>query len=545
MDCHSTPTYQLTFKPYAMRPKIMSKAPNFLFIITDQHRADHLGCYGNAVVKTPNIDRLAERGTRFDKFYVANPICMCNRASILTGRMPSLHGVRHNGIPLSTDATTFTDLLRAAGYRTGLIGKSHIQNMTGLPAATRYEPQVGLSQPPEDLREASKRQRVGQAYERENRFRWEQDEHYHVETPFYGFDEVHIANDHGDRVTGDYEVWLKRQHPNADALRGPENAIPDARYHAPQAWRTRVPEALYSTTYIAQRSEEFLERQSGDQPFFLMMSFPDPHHPFTAPGKYWDMYNPDDITLPPSFGKGDLPPIQALREALTMGKGGRDGQDPFAVTAREAQEIIALTYGSISMIDDAVGRVIGTLERLGLADDTVICFTSDHGDYMGDHGLMLKLLMHFQGLIRVPFIWVDPNNQASRAVNPNLTSSIDIAPTILKRAGIQPYIGIQGRDLFGTDPVRQGLIIEEDSQRRMRAFDRPQRVRTYVEPGWRLSLRHGEVWSELYDLNNDPDELNNVWDNPQYQADKHRLLEAMLRESIALQDRSPLPTYRA
>src|SRR6185369_16472412 len=104
--------------------------PNFLFIVTDQHRADHLGCYGNPIVRTPNIDGLAAKGVCFDNFYVASPICMPNRATLMTGRMPSVHGVRHNGIPLSLAATTFADQLRLAGYRTSLVGKSHLQNMT-------------------------------------------------------------------------------------------------------------------------------------------------------------------------------------------------------------------------------------------------------------------------------------------------------------------------------------------------------------------------------------------------------------------------------
>lgn len=523
----------------------MPAPPNFLFIMTDQHRADHLGCYGNPLLRTPNIDRLAACGTRFEKFYVANPICMCNRASILTGRMPSLHGVRHNGIPLSTDATTFVDLLRWAGYRTALIGKSHIQNMTGLPAALSFRPQAGLSTPPDHLREADKRLRAGEAYERENRFQWERDASYRVEPPFYGFETVLIANDHADRVTGDYAVWLKRHCPDADALCGPDNAMPDQRYNAPQAWRTRLPEEFYSTTYIAERCEDFLDERSADEPFFLTMSFPDPHHPFTPPGKYWDMYDPDDVALPPSFGQGETPPLQALRNALDAQQGGREGQDPFAVTEREAREIIALTYGSISMIDDAIGRVVAKLERRGLAENTVICFTSDHGDFMGDHGLMLKLLMHYQGLIRVPFIWSDPHRPADSETNSRLSSSIDIAPTLLNRAGIQPYVGIQGRDLFAEGPGREGLLIEEDSQRNMIGFDGPQRVRTYLDHGWRLSIRHGQTWNELYDLANDPHEVNNVWDDPAHQSERNRLLEAMLRETIALQDRSPLPTYRA
>ncbi|WP_330221507.1 sulfatase family protein [Marinomonas phaeophyticola] len=275
------------------------------------------------------------------------------------------------------------------------------------------------------------------------------------------------------------------------------------------------------------------------------MSFPDPHHPFTPPGKYWDMYNPDDIPLPPSFGLGNIPPLQALRKALKENLGGRSRQDPFAVTEREAREITALTYGSITMIDDAVGRVLKKLKELKLDENTIICFTSDHGDYMGDHGMMLKLLMHYQGLIRTPFIWFDPRDKAQGKVDRQLRSSIDIAPTILEHSGIQPYIGIQGYNLFSNSIKRQGLIIEEDSQRSIIGFDKPQRIRTYVEEGWRMSIRHNESWSELYDLTNDPLEINNVWNDPNYNDQKNRLLESMMRETIALQDRSPLPTYRA
>ena len=109
------------------------KRPNFILFINDQHRHDYLGCYGHPVVKTPNIDSIAARGVAFDEFYVASPVCMPNRATLMTGRMPSVHGVRSNGIPLSRDAVTFVDLLRAAGYDTALIGKSHLQNFTGRP----------------------------------------------------------------------------------------------------------------------------------------------------------------------------------------------------------------------------------------------------------------------------------------------------------------------------------------------------------------------------------------------------------------------------
>lgn len=523
----------------------MTKKPNFLFIVTDQHRADHLGCYGNPVVRTPNIDALAARGTRFDRFYVANPICMCNRASILTSRMPSLHGGRHNGIPLSLDATTFVDLLRDRGYDTALIGKSHIQGMTGLPATAKRQVKPGLEDPSEGLREADKRLRSGEPYEQETALRWQENPDHRVRTPFYGFDHVQIADDHADLVTGDYAAWLKKTHPEVDALRGPDTAIPDDRYTAPQAWRTQIPEELYPTNWIADQCQEFIkDRGENDDPFFLMMSFPDPHHPFTPPGKYWDMYDPDEIELPSSFGKGDTPPIRNLRRQLEEAPETRVGQDPFAVTEREAREIIALTYGSITMIDDAVGRVLKTLEEQGLADDTIVVFTSDHGDYMGDHGLMLKLLMHYQGLIRVPFVWADPRNPEARA-DDALRNALDIGPTILEAAGIQQFHGVQGFNALEDGPERQGLIVEEDSQRKMVAFERPQRIRTYVEKDWRITIRYGEDWNEMYDLKNDPDEVVNLWNDPAYADEQARLVQAMLVETINLQDRAPLPTYRA
>ncbi|MEX3015275.1 sulfatase [Gymnodinialimonas hymeniacidonis] len=523
----------------------MTKRPNFLFIITDQHRADHLGCYGNPTVRTPHIDRIAAQGTRFERFYVANPICMPNRASIMTGRMCSAHGARHNGIPLSKDHTTFVELLRDAGYRTGLIGKSHLQSFTGLAATNTYEPADGLHAPSAPLRDAIKNNRHTPDYDLEIAPKWDRPLAERIDGDFYGFEHVEVAADHGDQASGDYLLWARDQCPDFDNLVGPENALPDNRINAPQAWRTAVPEELYSTNWIADRSAAYLaERAQEDAPFFLQMSFPDPHHPFTPPGRYWDMYDPLDIALPETFGKGDLPPIRAMREAMANGSDPRDNQNPFAVTEDEARAIIALTYGMITMIDDAIGRVLHQLEELGLAENTVVIFTTDHGDYMGDHGLMLKLLLHYQGIIRVPFIWHDPHAAISGHSDAGLASSIDIAPTVLARAGIQPYNGIQGRDLFSSSPP-EGLVIEEDSQRTMTGFDRPQRVRTLVTDRYRMSLREGEDWNELYDLETDPGEVDNLYDQPSAEQVRHHLSELMLRRMISLQDRSPLPAYRA
>ncbi len=519
----------------------MSAKPNFVLFVTDQHRADHLGCYGNPVVRTPSIDALSARGTRFDRFYVANPVCMPNRASLMTGRMPSAHGVRHNGIPLSRDHVTFVELLAAAGYDTALCGKAHLQNFTGRPPVYGPAPHDGLTPPPDDLRDARKRPRTGPEYETEDQTRWQK-----VPTPFYGFKHADICTGHGDQVGGDYLDWLRARGKDPGQLIGPANATPDPTRIAPQTWRTQVPEEDYPTSFVADRACAHLRGRSTNDPFFLQVSFPDPHHPFTPPGRFWDMYDPAAMQLPASFDAGDLAPLRQMRAELADGTAIRDQPTrPFAVTADEARVIMALTYGMITMVDEAIGRVMATLAELGLAEDTVVMFTSDHGDYMGDFGLMTKYLLHYQGLIRVPFIIADPAAPGG-GTRADLGGSIDLAPTILARAGLAPFNGMQGRDLFDARaPAPGAMLIEEDSVTPMFGQPMRERVRTLVTDRWRLSLHHGPDWWELYDLKNDPEEIRNLWTDAAARAAAAPLVEEMVARMTALQDTSPLPSGRA
>ena len=275
----------------------MDQRPNFLFIITDQHRADHLGCYGNPIVRTPNIDRLADTGARFERFYVATPICMPNRATLMTGRMPSLHGARQNGIPLALTATTFVDILRAAGYDTALVGKCHLQSINGnRPTIGMPESDAALTPPPDHLREADNTLTQHGRYDQELPSTWEREPDFEPTLPYYGFSHVELAIGHGDKAVGHYGRWLRARHADPDSLRGAKNQLPGNHYTAPQAWRTRVPEELYPTAYVAERTMKYLEnyaRTDQSRPFFIQCSFPDPHHPFTPPGRYWDMYDPD------------------------------------------------------------------------------------------------------------------------------------------------------------------------------------------------------------------------------------------------------------
>jgi arylsulfatase A-like enzyme len=531
----------------------MDKRPNFLFIITDQHRADHLSCYGNPVLRTPNIDGLAARGTRFDRFYTATPICMPNRATLMTGRMPSLHGARHNGIPLALTATTFVEIMRAAGYDTALIGKCHLQSISGgVPTIGMPESDPNKLRAPKHLREADRTWLTHGRYDQELRSTWRGDPHFELTLPYYGFSHVELAVGHGDEVTGHYERWLNARHGDSDALRGRKNQLPGNSYIAPQAWRTRVPEELYPSSYVAERTIAYLEQHVPDNanPFFMQCAFPDPHHPFTPPGRYWDMYDPANIPLPSSFNPGEhpLPPhLQQLYIEREQVKANRDGQRTFAITERETREAIALTYGMITMIDDAIGRILRCLKASGLAESTVVIFTADHGDFMGDHQLLLKGALHYQGLVRVPFIWSDPKAKNSGLANSGLCGTIDLAPTILDRAGLEGHNGMQGVSLLdaieGGATGHDSIVIEEHQRRGYMGLKDNFRARSLITQDHRLTLYEGIDWAELYDLSNDRVEIRNLWGDPGAANKRHELTEKLARKLMELTDTSPLATH--
>ena len=528
----------------------MSSQPNFVFFITDQHRADHIGAYGNRQVSTPHIDALAASGWLAERCYAASPVCMPNRATLLTGRWPRAHGVRNNGIPLSLRARTFVDQLREAGYRTALVGKGHLQNMTGRP---RVWPPEGQALAHEAWADEPGR------YDQEWAPAWRDSDDHDLALPYYGFDDVDLVIDHGDQPGGHYARWLRREHPQALQLSGPNNALPTPDFELSrigQAWRTRLPEELHPTSWIGERSVARLRRYAAERkPFFLQCSFADPHHPFTPPERYWDMFDPRDIELPHSFHSWERSasrPLEWMHRQRLEGKAVRHTQIMFAAGEREVREAIALNYALIAFVDSVVGRVLRTLDELELTRDTVVMFTSDHGDLMGDHGLLLKGPLHYQGVTRVPWIWRDPQAAVENRVprSAELLSSADIAPTILERASVQPFNGIQGRSAMGLmrgDPQavagwRDGVFIEEEAQRPLFSHSEKIRVKTMNTRRFRITLYDGDDGGELYDLAADPHETRNVWSEDAYAGVRSELLERMVRREFTLTETSPYPS---
>ncbi len=530
----------------------MPSRPNFLFFITDQQRADHLGCYGNRAIRTPHLDALAARGFASDEFHTATPICMPNRASLMTGRMPSRHGVRHNGIELALEERTLAQALMEAGYATAHVGKSHLQNIETKP------PQFPRPGTPKLPREA--RREMPGSRGQENWKRWEDHPEWDIETPFYGFETVDLCIHHADDEFGHWRRWIRKQLPDADQLIGHANAIPTPQYElnkAQQAWRTRVPEECYPTAWIADRTiARMRDCARGGKPFFIHASFPDPHHPYTPPGKYWDMAKPEDVAAPESFHakhRHIAPHLAWLYARRADGSAVKNTQALFACSEREAREAIALNYGSVHFIDHSIGRVLAELRALGLENNTVVVFTADHADFMGDHQLLLKGPLHYRGLTRVPFLWADPAQaqsptQARRSSA--LAQTIDIAPTILERAGVQAWNGIQGKSLLpliegSAKQVRDTLMIEEEGQRYYMGFPERVRTRSLLDGRHRISIYDGVPWGELYDLAGDPHELVNLWDEPGEKAVRAEMTEKLARAMIDLAETSPYPTQIA
>lgn len=258
------------------------------------------------------------------------------------------------------------------------------------------------------------------------------------------------------------------------------------------------------------------------------------------------------MPLPPSFAHvGDHEPdyLRQLRNDFARAAANNTGPQPFCVSEEDVRQITALTYGMVAMIDDAVAALLEHLETLGIRDNTVVIFTSDHGDFMGDHGLMLKHGLHYDGVLRVPFIWAD-SNRPQRARTDLHGSSVDISACVLSRAGITQANGNQGIDVVtaaqdGIPVIRAGVLIEEDELGAHLGREDGLRTRSYIEDNWRVTIWDSSTNGELFNRNDDPHEMHNLWHDIDSAPKRAAMTEAMLRETIRLNDTAPYATYLA
>lgn len=501
--------------------------PNVLFIITDQHRRDHVGFMGNEFVRTPHLDALAARGMVFENAWVANPVCMPNRSTLMTGRMPSAHGVIFNDRSLEWGANTWVRTMRRAGWRTALIGKSHLQH--GMSRNSRRE--MDLAPVVDD----------GYPSEWDRLEDFERYEHDLPEWPddFYGFGHVEIAIDHGARVTGHHLHWALAKGGRYEDLVVPMTADSPALQRSDRWWQVYQPPygpELHSTTFVTERTIAFIEDSAAAaEPWVCWASFPDPHHPFTPPGEWWGRHDPADMELSPTIDDPlDGAPEYLRRTQQLAPTDQRMWVQPCGATdhdlVREAQ---AANYATIEMIDDGVGQILASLEQQGQRQNTIVVFTADHGDMMGDHGLMLKGFMPFRGTYQVPFVIDAPGRVPGRSTS--LMGSLDVASTMLELAGLPGYVGIQGTSLSPVldDPratVRDHVLVEDDYPAHVARGRVPSKIRTLITDDHlkytRMSEGHGEM---LFDLDTDPLELDEL-----ASTDAHRRARMIERLTDAL-----------
>ncbi|MHA1805884.1 MAG: sulfatase family protein [Promethearchaeota archaeon] len=502
----------------------MNEKKNVLFIITDAQRKDHLSCYGNRILKTPNLDKLAADGMRFTNYFCANPICMPNRATLATGVYPNVHGVRSNGINLREDIPTIMSTLRKRGWYTAAIGKIHHQfwmapfkrKSVSAESIASWAELKGRKDP---VRES-------------------------FPILYYGYEHVEVVIGNGSICSGHYIEWLEEKSPSV-AKQVKERCVNYDKLFS--LFCDPIPEEYYSTTYVTERTINFLENHvngaHGNKPFYLHCSFPDPHYPLYPPERFQKMYKPEDIPLPSSFN--DIKNIynhEYLREHLK--------NPPFKKaflresSEEEVRKITALTYAAIGYVDQCIGQILASLERLGLADNTIIVFSSDHGDLMGDHGLLFKGPCPFNGVLQLPLIWKVPGLTKPGTVSNSLVSSVDYVKTILNLLGVPERhhkIQLQGKDITPIlkDPetkVRDCCFIENDEE----VGTLKARLRHLVTEQYKLTIYESlEQFGDIYDRINDPEEFHNLWPDKQFKDKRFELLNKLLHENLKAQSKYP------
>ena len=490
---------------------------NILFVMCDQLRWDYLSCTGHPRLRTPHIDALAARGVLFSRAYCQSPICGPSRMSFYTGRYVDSHGAAWNNFPLKVGEPTLGDHLRALGVRTALVGKTHmaadIEGMARLGIDPRSE--IGA--------------RVAECgFE-----------------PFERDDGLHGAGPAGryDPREPRYNAWLRAQGYEGDNPWDDwANAALDEDGNLLSGWLlrnsarpARVKAEHSETPYMTRRALDFID-EAGSGPWCLHLSYIKPHWPCIAPAPYHAMYSAADVLPAVRSDAERRDPHPLYREFMRLRVSRAFARDDVRAA------VIPAYMGLVAQIDDAIGVLIEGLRSRGLLDSTLIVFTSDHGDYLGDHWLGEKDLFHDPS-VRIPLIVVDPSPAADGtrgSVCDALVESIDLAPSFVEFAGgTVPAHILEGRPLqpwlHGQPPARwRAAAISEYDYSMTPAAEAlgvaPIDARAFMVRDDRYKFIYAEgLRPMLFDLADDPGELVDRGDDPAYAAQCERLLGVLNR----------------
>ncbi|OUS74836.1 sulfatase [Paenibacillus sp. MY03] len=489
------------------------KKPNILLITSDQQHWNTIGAF-NRELHTPNLDRLTREGTTFTRAYCPNPTCTPTRASIITGKYPSQHGAWTLGTKLMEDRHTVGEDFQKAGYRTSLIGKAHFQPLK----STEEYPSLEAYPVLQDL-----------------------DMWRTFDEPFYGFEHAELARNHTNEahVGQHYALWMEEK----GCANWRDYFLPPTGNMDPnQTYKWPIPEEYHYNTWIAERSNAMLEQYAKeDEPFFLWSSFFDPHPEYLVPEPWDTMYDPDSLTIPsaiPGEHDNNPPHFRMTQEEnpdftawMETGRGIHGyGSHHYSIygdkkrlTEEDRKKLVAVYYGMISMMDKYIGSILDKLDELGLADNTVVVFTTDHGHFFGQHGLQQKGGFHYEDLIKLPFIVRYPGQVPAGAQSSAIQSLIDLAPTFLSLCGISVPHAMTGVDQKDVWLGRQGSA-RDHALCEFRHEPTTIHQKTYVDERYKITVYYNQTYGEIFDLQEDPGELRNLWDDPASAGLKSELL---------------------
>ncbi len=480
----------------------MAQRPNILLITTDQQRFDSIGCFGNEIVATPTLDRLAATGFRYSRTQPQTALCTPSRATILTGQHPGTHGVWCNGVSLPPDAPSVAQLLRDNGYRTCHIGKLHFEPTATFSSETQPEDWNG---------------------------------------PYRGFEHVETV-DHV-RKNGHYGRWLLKQlgkdkfEAQVEETRAAWSNGRGGDTGAPETVYSSLPPEVHPSRWAVERLLAWLDEtgSGGEAPWFGWLSFDDPHHPFNPPVSYGRRYQWREIPLPASYPEDEsalerdlgAKPWQykAWHDGRLRVHEGTNGDDLAWVGPDQIREMTALTYAMVDLIDDSLRELMEGLQARGLTDNTHIIFTTDHGELLGDHGLIFKGPFHLDGTLRIPLIWSRPDASGGGKEITDPVGLVDLAPTIAGIAGLQPPDWMDGEPLPTRDGTRQRVITMYDSY-----YWPDLQLRSMHRDGFTITAypKLGHEVGELYDHKIDPLQQENLWSVPSKKATRDDLLDDLV-----------------
>lgn len=467
----------------------MPDKPNIIYIFSDQHRGDTLGSVGHPAVITPNLDKLASEGVNFTRCCTNSPLCMPARASMMTGKYVSEHGVWTNFVEANPNGPSHVRNIRQAGYHTALIGKTHLWIHGG--RGERRQTSAHTKDKISILED------------------WGFTDIYELTGPIAS---IVVNSPYTDylkekgllRTHRKYMIEYFTQWNRGKAKPWEEPPCP-------------LPVEDHLDSFTGRKTVEWIQNYKDEKPFYLQVLFPGPHDPFDSSAEYRDMYKPED--MPVGILEWPQRPIPGNTRMVLNWSGLKD------MTPAQNQLLRTFYYAKITLIDEYIGKIMKALEEKNLLDNTWIIYNSDHGEMLGDH-MMSHKIVFYEGALRIPCIFRPPEGTKGWGCQ-GLTDHLDIAASLIDIARAKPLEGSDGQSLI--PKINEGLNGKKAQEGKDAIFSEVHGFSMVRTARYKMAVKSNSRRPvELYDLKNDRSELNNLVKNPKYESVRQELMERYL-----------------